>query len=480
MVDDELASWTEPVRDDDSMVLPTSYELVQNEPTASLKDIDYWTAPSPLLSRPLSNISALEIALEPSFQVTTREYRAVNHFQTQFSLSRTSKSPSWSTHSLILRLGLGNSMVMHLIIASALYDLLLSANDQHLSGLAAKHYHTGAQLLINAINDGGQSQSNVLSSFFLLYVCMSLREDPIATASRVSLMLTRYIQTNDLDGQSSNAVDTVTSDGERSYTARLIIWLVYEDIGMAFKGSCGALAAYARGQPARMEAIYEQSSTIFESCWGTLYPDSEAVDDVENSTVLRFLFDVMCIMQDINHLKPTDQVSDIEQRMNALQSKSRPLIRLTTIKDSYASRLLVNVDWSVALFFSLRLYLFRVTDGVNPSTKTQDALTSLLLIAQRRLSSGKDEMYRRFEMPLFMAGIETTDPIHREWILSKLTIGRYRRAMKAVLQLQKDWGVRAPWSTVRDILSEDCAPVTTLKALTADSMLDAADATIPS
>lgn len=355
----------------------------------------------------------------------------------------------------MLRLGLGAPTVMHLIIASALADLSFRTNDSNLRNLGQRHYQTGARMLIIAVNSGGQDHSQILASFFLLFVCMSVREDASEAVSRLSRMTLNYIEKFNLLGQSSDsAVEAPIPRDERTFIARLIVWLVYEDTAALFASGCGGeLAKYARCQAVSMDAMYEQSAAVFESCWGAFYPDSEAVDDVENSTVLRLIFDTMCLFQDINQIQ--DEKSEalaIERRLDALEEKSQPLFRLTKVKDSYRSRLLLNVDWAVALFYSLRIYLFRALNEVTVSSKVYHAMTSILLIVQRRLSSGKDEMFRNFQMPLFMAGIETNDPIHREWVTSKLTLPRYKRSIQEILQLQHECGVRALWSTVRDIL----------------------------
>lgn len=350
----------------------------------------------------------------------------------------------------MLRLGLGTPMVMHLIIASALTDLSLCSDDSTLYALGQRHYEAGANLLVDAVGAQSQNHVDILSSFFLLYVCMSLREESLEKVSQLSWMVLNHVQTFDLVGYSSDALETIIPQDQRAFIARMMVWLVYEDIAAAFLGCDGAFARYLRSQPEKLDTIYEQSATILESCWGKFYPDSEAIDDVENSTVLRFLFDVMCLLQDINQLQDASEGAAIEQKLNALEVTSRPLLRLTTVRDSYASRLLSNVDWSVTLFHALRIYLFRATDEVTSSPSVQHALSSLLRIAQRRLSSGSNELLRRFEMPLFMAGVETDDPIHREWAQNKLTGQRYKRSMIQVLRLQREYGTRAPWATIRD------------------------------
>ena len=395
------------------------------------------------------------MTLYEGFEVTTRERQAVQHFQTRFSLSRSTKSPPWSTHSLILYHGMSSPMVMHLVIASAMADLSLRSDESSIVALARRHYRIGAQLLSQSTGSEQGEHANVLTCFFLLYIYLMMREDSADVLSHLSLTTLGYIQRFNLDGQASSAIGAVITDEQRTFVSRMIVWLLYEDIAISFIGHEAHFAKYGRQNQAAMQAVYEQSSATFETCWGSFYPDSEAIDDVENSTVLRFLFAVMGLLEDINQADTETEAARIEYELDSLQEKSKSLIRLTSVKDNLASRLLVNVDWTVALFYSLRVYLFRRLDGITPSEKVTQALTSMLLIAQRRLSSGRDDMFRRLEMPLFMAAIESTDPIHREWVTSKLLMPRNKRAATKILQLQHEWGVRASWTVVLDTLQRD-------------------------
>lgn len=367
--------------------------------------------------------------------------------------------------------GMSSPMVMHLVIASSLADLALRSTDTQLEVLAERHYRIGASLLTQSITQERQEHSNVLTCFFLLYVYLSTKDEGASVLSHLSQSTLEYIQRYNLDNRSSSAIANSVSSEMRTFVSRVIIWTLYEDIAISFLGYRAHLANYARENADSMLAVYNQSASTFEACWGSFYPDTEAMDDVENATVLRFLFDVMCLLEHINHAETATEATRIEHDLDALESRSKALIRLTNIKDNFTSRLLINVDWTVALFYALRIYLFRKLDGTVPNTTVQQSLSAMLLIAQRRLSAGRDDMFRRFEAPLFMAAIETKDPIHREWAIGKLTKPRYKRAANKILQLQHQWDVRASWTTVQDVLRgeySDAAPPEPIEEMPGD------------
>ena len=283
------------------------------------------------LSRSLNalkpDLSVQKLALTPSFQVTKREHHALHHFQTQFSLSRTSKCPSWSTHALMLHLGWGLPMTMHLIIASSLTDLSLrSYENKALYNFAMPHFRAGFQLLIDLLSSASEpDHTTVLPAFFFVYVYMTMRQDtPAQDLSRLSQMVLNYVRHYNLDGRPAAESEVLhsTPPNHTAFTARMLIWLFYEDVASCSLGQGGMLARYLLSDPDHLQEIYEQSTTSLEACWGHYYPDSEAVDDVENATVLRSLFDVMSLFQNINQLYEfftLEESERIRQDLDALE-----------------------------------------------------------------------------------------------------------------------------------------------------------------
>ena len=274
------------------------------------------------LSRTLNtlkpDLSIQKLALTPSFQVTKREHHALHHFQTQFSLSRTSKCPSWSTHALMLHLGWELPMTMHLIIASSLTDLSLrSSENKALYHFAVPHFRAGLQLLIDLLNSGGEpDHTTVLPAFFFVYVYMTMRQDtPAQDVSQLSQMVLNHVRRYNLDGRPAAEAEIHYSipQNNTAFTSRMLIWLFYEDVASCSLGQGGTLARYLLSDPDHLREIYEQSTTSLEACWGQYYPDSEAVDDVENATVLRSLFDVMSFFQNINQLYEFFTVEESER-----------------------------------------------------------------------------------------------------------------------------------------------------------------------
>jgi hypothetical protein len=118
---------------------------------------------------------------------------------------------------------------------------------------------------------------------------------------------------------------------------------------------------------------------------------------------------------------------------------------------------MINADYMVPYFWALRIYKFRCFIQGNESPVTppeiQTCLNSILTVAQRTFSTGYEEhIAERFQWSLFMAGIETADSIHREWVASKLYRARLRRAFQCILDMQSKTGRRVPMQIVRQVM----------------------------
>lgn len=127
---------------------------------------------------------------------------------------------------------------------------------------------------------------------------------------------------------------------------------------------------------------------------------------------------------------------------------------------------MINADYMVSCFHALRIYKFRCFhyDGVVSITppEVQSSLAAILQIAQRSFSvKQQDQTIERFQWPLFMAGIETSDGIHKEWIRTKLKKARLSRAFKRILEIQDKSGRRVSMPLVRHIM---CGEGTILSA----------------
>jgi hypothetical protein len=116
---------------------------------------------------------------------------------------------------------------------------------------------------------------------------------------------------------------------------------------------------------------------------------------------------------------------------------------------------MINADYMVAFFYALRIYKFRCfqQDATITPPEVQASVNSILCIAQRSFSSKQlDIMVERFQWPLFMAGIETSDNIHKEWIQTKLRKVKLSDAFRRIVEMQDRTRMRVSMPVARQIM----------------------------
>lgn len=90
---------------------------------------------------------------------------------------------------------------------------------------------------------------------------------------------------------------------------------------------------------------------------------------------------------------------------------------------------------TVTIFHALEIYLARSRDSALSElpvpSEVQRALQSLMTTAYYTVATGPVQLLERFQWALLIAGIETQDPIHRDWISASIS----DPAIKGILQL---------------------------------------------
>lgn len=119
---------------------------------------------------------------------------------------------------------------------------------------------------------------------------------------------------------------------------------------------------------------------------------------------------------------------------------------------------MLNADYMVPYFYALRIYSYRCfledcSFEVSAPAIIQSCVSSIVQLAQRCLSRGLVEaMQARFQWSLFMAGIETTDNVYKEWINTKFKSARVSAAFTHIWRLQERSGKRISMSLLSEIL----------------------------
>ena len=335
---------------------------------------DVWTRPTSEANVPycLSNLPSPlnilnpsipkhNIALSPSFEITATEDGALYHYGAGFALSTVTKNIKWSTHMVMLRHGSQTPMVMHLLMAASLMDLAaFKQYDEQTCCAAQRHFRAGAYLLVETMGSGDElDHVKILTAIFFLYKYMSRQKVVDLNAiTQLSNTLCDHIKKYNLDTVCARPLPFPSTSMEvslvfalprdkRECLARLMVWLFYEDIMSAVKGSGGIMARHLRQYPEQTSELYQCSTTTLESFWGEDYPESEILDDIGNGSILKFLYDVMNMFADVTEASelPADQAKEasnkIETSIVMLAEVGRPIqfigLQLTCLRNHATS-----------------------------------------------------------------------------------------------------------------------------------------------
>ncbi|KAK6600454.1 hypothetical protein H4I96_07780 [Botrytis cinerea] len=365
-------------------------------------------------------------------KLSPSEKRAVEHYEKTLSLKFTTKNPTWSTQQIYICLGAQDPLIMHLLLAISFRDLYFKDKDNELHDLAQKHFRAGIGRLLTAISEEESPHHlSIMAAFWFLYMLGSSQiHAGIGTMMLLSKVVCDYVQTHvvgllDLDPINKRHEDPPPPFHlrDQSLLARVTIWMFYAD---------------------NIPKIVDMGRAVLALNFDREYPPDQAADDSQNLEVLDLLWKsaMTCQLQ----FCELEQTYSSTFELAAMDLETRP-------------RFLVNADWILSYFYAIRIYHFRYTtqnEDRNARPKVvKRALKSLLDIAQRIFAKGDEEHYERLHWPLFMAGIETRDTIHREWILKKFSSGKFKTVLEKVLKIQHLSGTRVHMSLIREMCSKE-------------------------
>ncbi|KAL4795257.1 hypothetical protein BDV19DRAFT_363409 [Aspergillus venezuelensis] len=257
------------------------------------------------------------------------------------------------------------------------------------------------------------------------------------------------------------------------YAARLIMWMVQVDIAAATSGVGGQLhgtidkllstntssnGQITSGRPTdwytsplqlldKFEQLHHFSNPLYRTLWGAEYPQSELLHDVENRNVfffegactqLRFMVSQLARAQkklrgcgDTDSMETERQALDMETAISSVSNRFGDLIDVASslsIATDNTHKLVANLRRVVPSFYAVDLYFLRVRSYIREKKRLDhmrqrqtEAVRQILNLAyQYHKYDGKEAM-ARIAWPLFMAGVETEDPVQREWVLGQFS-----------------------------------------------------------
>jgi len=452
--------------------------------------------PDPLVDASLYSIGTLLASLPSLVPLTVSDHQALEFYSGEDAFGFGNKHPAWSTHAILMRTARRDPTVLHCLLAASARELAWRVDGRgqgdgaaglfscEMSNSAESHHRIGRQLLASAVAEPASSDPlAVMASFWFLYLYHRRQPGKARACGELSGMMADYIATHQLHHVAlllppqedlttrETAIELARSPDKRALLARLTVWLFWCDAQLCSQGQGGSMARLliqsSASSPKILRDLYKVSKDTLSLNW-TNYPGDEVVDDIKNSSALKFLHQTWILVQELNEatkeLLPLkdDTSREIKTKIEDLRRKHSAVFRLvesTRSERTHDLRLLGNSEWAVANYYALLIYHFRCTIGALKETGDLDtggnhsgnedgngvehAVSALLMICQNSIEEAtawKGQL-DRLQWALFWVGVEMrTDEFKQRWILFRLTNEALRSALQQVIAEQSALG----------------------------------------
>ncbi|CAH0042787.1 unnamed protein product [Clonostachys rhizophaga] len=339
-------------------------------------------------------------------------------------------------------LAMSNSIIMNMVLA-------ISASEMHRQGLQSNGADCGLRRYALAMEDLRVGLERVAGvrpkigvEILLLSIFLMLNYEIHYSTSperiRAHLEGLRALACSNVTFLRQEAkYDHPDEEGEAanlSMCCQIIVWSIYLDISMTISGASKSLLTELTGSQRplfdfrRLCANARRTNLLL---WKHRYSPQQRLRDATFARPMEFGFQVLSARFHIWSWEANGKhCSDIENHPSSWLS------RLFDSQEFYSDLFIIadvanELTWRVgtevvvrlvSFFWATILYYYRVT-GDNQVTEgfRQDAvckLAHLLFIHSKNIGDKRQQV--RIAWPVFIAAIETTDQIHRDWLLGRL------------------------------------------------------------
>ncbi|KAJ9137959.1 hypothetical protein NKR23_g8783 [Pleurostoma richardsiae] len=192
--------------------------------------------------------------------------------------------------------------------------------------------------------------------------------------------------------------------------------------------------------------MHRYSNPLYRLAWGEAYPQTELLDDLENRSVfnlitccspLRFMVAQLAATNDITPHEFHKRVASVAKAIQKTRSAFAEILEVArelSIETDSNNRLVANIRNIVPIFYAIQLEFLRITEPDSPlgQGKVQRfLLKEIMNLAFQTFRYRGEDGLTRIAWPLFIAALETDNPLDRAWIIERFEkmsiLGRHLR-----------------------------------------------------
>ncbi|KAF5972236.1 hypothetical protein FBULB1_8833 [Fusarium bulbicola] len=247
-----------------------------------------------------------------------------------------------------------------------------------------------------------------------------------------------------------------------SFPVLLLQKVSYSAIAMRY---AVAVARYMSDRPKLLRRLCVVSRPALQLNWGSLYPTEKRLDDVFSAQHLDMLVRMIQLQFQITEFgwsamsdespgtqRPEARDAQIGEKLNLIETDFSPTFQMIAMPDdnhpTSASDLVESAAVFVTIYYAWKMIYYRCA-GMHED-RIQDVLAMLMQAAQHTISKVHLKDLRR---ALLAAVIETKNPIHKDWIISKLG-PRWRMMLEHALDRYSRLGQHVSIWTLYELASD--------------------------
>ncbi|KAL4999685.1 hypothetical protein BDV10DRAFT_200554 [Aspergillus recurvatus] len=432
-----------------------------------------------LLRSPM--VGPLLTATDLSFAYTTGASRALGSDDKQAVMFhckvlaplKSTRNWSCSAHTLFLNKAYNRNMALHFLLAVAHSELAIHyGQGPQAPQESREHFERGSQLLLQAHNPfASPDHVNMMLSFLYMYMFWMRRDHLDPTKLRdLSRAVLVYVRTYGLDTLCASdevysfegASEGVITVSEQVLLARLITYLYDRDGFCCFFGCGGQFADYMNSNSHKRQRIWLRSRAAFFLPLNAVGYHG-AGTEMEDAATLDVYFELIILHQEINSYSQASATqamamkSKLQQRLEAIRKDQASLFHQVA-DQTPGSKCTLMTYVTATVFYALQFYFYRARQssfGTRPIPfELHNALDSLVSAAYYTTKAGQVQLLERFQWSLFIAGLEITDPIHREWVGNNMSDPGIRKGFDCIQRIKQQSSGGITMKKIRQLIDE--------------------------
>ncbi|KAJ5085196.1 hypothetical protein N7532_009967 [Penicillium argentinense] len=398
--------------------------------------------------------------LDPAPSIGCDDFQAVTFHRTVFAPLKSTRVAALSAHALFLDLAAHNRMALHFLLAFSYSELAIHQGFGHCPPTESyQHFQQGSWLFTQAL--GSRNHIAAMISFLYLFMFW-IRRDPLdmSRLRELSTFILVYVKSFGLDDLCAGG----STQSENVILSRILTYIYDRDVFCGFFGSGEVFAGFVSENHEERARIWQLSRSPFSSLddHDAVYTRLSQVSRSLHRMVLDIYFTLLTIQHEINQhsqgsdAQPLRVERGIQKKLDQVREEHSFLFDLAANCGQQAPPLMALV--TVTFFHALEIYLVRSRNSALGEVPTpgsvQRSLKELINTAYYAMAAGPVQLLERFQWALLIAGIETQDPVHRDWISVSISDPAIKGIYDAVLAAKTPSGISM--RAVRELVGRRC------------------------